>query len=82
MGSDMAYILDLPPALPERSLGSGARFAPWRFLSRVVRNGVHEWMVRRTIESLNALDDRTLKDIGIYRSGIESHVRQHMTRAL
>ena len=76
----MAYILDLPRALPQRTFRCGACLALLRMLSRVVRNGVHEWMVRRTIESLNRLDDRTLKDIGIYRCGIDGHVRQQMTR--
>lgn len=76
----MAYILDLPRALPERSTRGGALLALGRFIARIVRNGVNEWMVKRTIDSLNTLDDRMLSDIGIHRCEIEWHVRQLTTR--
>lgn len=76
----MAYTLDLPRALPERTARGGACLALGRFITRVVRNGVNEWMVKRTIESLAVLDDRMLSDIGVPRCEIESRVRQLMTR--
>ena len=51
-----------------------------RFVVRSLRNGANAWMVRRTIESLQALDDRTLADIGLHRSEIEYTVRRQLTR--
>ena len=44
-------------------------------LGRVMRERSEEWMMKRTVQSLRALDDRTLKDIGLSRSEIESCVR-------
>ena len=49
-------------------------------VGRSIRNGVNTWMVKRAIESLQALDDRTLADIGMHRSEIEYAVRQQLTR--
>lgn len=34
----------------------------------------HQYAVARTISALNSLDDKTLSDIGIKRSGIRAHV--------
>ena len=77
----MSRTLDLPRALPETGRGSDAM---WRRLGRPIagalRDGVHAWMVRRAIASLQALDDRMLKDIGSPRGEIEYAVRQRMTR--
>ena len=44
-------------------------------LARVMRERIEERMVKRTIQSLDALDDRTLKDIGLSRSEIRSCAR-------
>jgi uncharacterized protein YjiS (DUF1127 family) len=44
-------------------------------LARIVRNAAEEWIVRRAIDELYSLDDRTLRDIGLTRSEIESQVR-------
>ena len=46
---------------------------------RSARIGANAWMVRRAIESLQALDDRTLADIGLHRSEIEYAVRRQLT---
>jgi uncharacterized protein YjiS (DUF1127 family) len=44
-------------------------------LARVIRNAVEEQTVRGIMKALHALDDRTLKDIGVTRSEIESYSR-------
>ena len=42
--------------------------------ARVIRIATEEWMVKRTVDALH-LDDRTLKDIGITRSEVDSPAR-------
>jgi uncharacterized protein YjiS (DUF1127 family) len=74
MEPTMSHTIDLPHAA-----STPARAGAWRkfraVLARIMRDRIEEWMVERTIHSLHALDDRTLKDIGITRSEIESCAR-------
>jgi len=44
-------------------------------LAGALRNTAEEWIIRRAIDELSALDDRMLRDIGLTRSEIESTVR-------
>ena len=76
----MAYILDLPPALPERRARGGAFGTLIRAVVRAVGDGIHAWMVWRTVDKLQRLDDRTLMDIGIPRGEIQFRVRELMPR--
>ena len=46
-----------------------------RTLIAVIRMPTEEWMVKRTVNALHYLDDRTLEDIGIPRSEVESSAR-------
>ena len=43
--------------------------------ARVIRIATEKWMVKRTVDALHDLDDRTLKDIGITRSEVEPPAR-------
>jgi uncharacterized protein YjiS (DUF1127 family) len=43
--------------------------------SGAVRHATEEWIVRRAVAELQALDDHMLQDIGLTRSEIESCVR-------
>jgi uncharacterized protein YjiS (DUF1127 family) len=77
----MSRTLDLPRATPESGRSAGALCRAFgRLIARTVCNRVNAWMVRRTIESLHALDDRMLADIGLHRGEIEYVVRRQMAR--
>ena len=70
----MSRAINLPSYAPERVYPSA-----WRrrreALARVIRIATEEWMVKRTVNALHYLDDRTLEDIGIPRSEVESSAR-------
>ena len=50
----------------------------FRLLGKWVSDVVSHLARRQAIQTLNELDDRALRDIGIQRSGIESAVRGTM----
>ena len=47
----------------------------FRTLIAVIRTATEERVVKRTVNALHDLDDRTLKDIGIAPSEVESPAR-------
>ena len=67
----MSRAINLPSYAPEPVYPN-----TWRryreALVRVIRTATEEWMVKRTVDALHYLDDRTLKDIGITRSEVVS----------
>lgn len=66
-------------SVPERALSE-----IWRFLSRFVGGWIcalrRRLRVRRSIQALEALDDRTLDDIGVPRAKIRSIVLSEAIR--
>ena len=70
----MSRAIDLPSYAPE-PFYPGAWRRCREALARVIRIATEEWMVKRTVDALHYLDDRTLKDIGITRSEVESSAR-------
>ena len=75
----MSRAIDLPSYTPEL-VYPGAWRRCREALARVIRIATEEWMVKRTVDALHYLDDRTLKDIGITRSEIESCSRRGRQR--
>jgi uncharacterized protein YjiS (DUF1127 family) len=47
-------------------------------ITQTVRGGVNAWTVRRSIQKLQSLNDRTLADLGLRRSDIEPAAHRHM----
>lgn len=70
-------MLGVPVQKPERQEQAGK--GPLR---RLVAKAARNWKRSRMIAALNALDDRTLWDIGIDRSGIEPLVDSFDDREL
>jgi uncharacterized protein YjiS (DUF1127 family) len=50
------------------------------WLRSLARDLHRDWRLRRTVETLSALDDRTLADIGIRREEIHRVVRERSRR--
>ena len=53
-----------------------------QLLSRWLRSAVRAWQRRKMIAALSALDDRTLRDIGMHRGEIERVVDRFEDREL
>lgn len=71
----------LSPSLPyarahqKRAEASGA-------IRRMLRAAVRQWKRRRLVAALQSLDDRLLRDIGVYRGDIQSLVAEFDDREL
>jgi uncharacterized protein YjiS (DUF1127 family) len=52
--------------------------ADW--LASLLRDLQRDWRLRRTVETLRALDDRTLSDIGLRRENLDRVVRERSRR--
>lgn len=77
----MSQIFDLPHAMPEPAqIGHAVWQRLTRSITDTVRNAARRWIAWRTIRTLHSLSDRTLKDIGIDRSTIESCMYERMAR--
>ena len=63
--------LSIPSSKASRSLAAKALRLP----SQIYRWWLDEANIRQAIRDLEGLDDHTLKDIGLQRGTIESHVR-------
>jgi uncharacterized protein YjiS (DUF1127 family) len=61
----------IPSAKAPRSLAAKALRLP----SQIYKRWLDEANIRQEIRDLEELDDHTLKDIGLQRGAIESHVR-------
>src|SRR5262245_7397994 len=73
-----AHVRTAPAAPASPYAWRRAAGALGHFVVRSLRNSANAWVMRRAIESLQALDDRTLHDIGLHRSEIEYSVRQQL----
>ena len=65
--------LSIPcPALGTPASGADAEPPRWARLARAI---VGEYRVRRALREMRALDDRSLRDIGLRRCGIDHAAR-------
>jgi uncharacterized protein YjiS (DUF1127 family) len=60
--------------------GAGSFAAASRWIARLARTLMLQWYRRAAIKSLNELDDRALRDIGLLRCHIEDAVRGEVRR--
>ncbi len=56
---------DLTHSMPKEAAGTGS------VLRKLIRAAVRRWQQHKLITSLHALDDRQLRDIGLYRNDIK-----------
>ncbi|WP_291731454.1 DUF1127 domain-containing protein [Leisingera sp. F5] len=72
----------LSPSLPYARAHQKRAAAGGSGLRRMLRAAVRQWKRRRMIAALQSMDDRLLRDIGVYRSDIQSLVAEFDDREL